>query len=183
MRTAIALIAAAALGSALPLAAQERKDPGPELAAYRVQFDIRDASDTTAKAPRRYTMIVNPGSKSTLRVGTRVPYATGSLQPGTGQGGGVTPLVSTQYQYADIGVNIDCTLQEAGAKVRLNADLEMSSVLKREEAGIPHAPTIASIRVSIGAALAMNKPVLVASVEDPVTLHKFDVEAGVTRLP
>ena len=34
------------------------------------------------------------------------PYATGSFQPGVGTVG-VSPLVSTQFNYADVGVNID----------------------------------------------------------------------------
>ena len=147
-----------------------------------MQFDIRDASDTSTKAPRRYTMVVNAGGRSSLRVGARVPYATGSSQPAA-QSSGVAPLVSTQYSYADIGVNIDCTLLEAGTKVKLNAELELSGTMKRDEPGIPYAPTIASTRISIGATLAMNKPVQVASVEDPVTSRRFDVEAGVTRIP
>src|SRR5882672_4051631 len=54
------------------------------------------------------------GQTAKLRVGDRVPVATGSFQAGVGVGGGaagglVNPLVNTQFQYLDVGVNVDVT--------------------------------------------------------------------------
>ncbi len=40
------------------------------------------------------------GQKATLKIGDRVPVATGSFQPGIG-GVGINPLVNTQFQYLD----------------------------------------------------------------------------------
>jgi len=47
-------------------------------------------------------------TESYLKIGDRVPVATGSFQPGIG-GVGINPLVNTQFQYLDVGVNIDIT--------------------------------------------------------------------------
>ena len=56
------------------------------------------------------------GQKATLKIGDRVPVATGSFQPGIG-GVGINPLVNTQFQYLDVGVNIDITpAVHAGAR-------------------------------------------------------------------
>ena len=57
---------------------------------------------------------VSDGEKATLKIGDRVPVATGSFQAGVGVGVGtgagvVNPLVNTQFQYIDVGVNIDVT--------------------------------------------------------------------------
>ena len=55
------------------------------------------------------------GQTAKLRIGDRIPVATGSFQAGvgvgaTGTGGGlVNPLVNTQFQYLDVGVNVDVT--------------------------------------------------------------------------
>src|SRR5580692_11362287 len=46
--------------------------------------------------------------KASLKIGERLPVATGSFQPGIG-GVGINPLVNTQFQYIDVGVNIDIT--------------------------------------------------------------------------
>ena len=43
--------------------------------------------------------------KAELKIGQRIPYATGSFQPGVGTVG-VSPLVSTQFNYVDTGVNV-----------------------------------------------------------------------------
>ncbi|MDP9263831.1 MAG: type II and III secretion system protein, partial [Acidobacteriota bacterium] len=48
------------------------------------------------------------GQKASLKIGDKVPVATGSFQPGIG-GVGINPLVNTQFQYLDVGVNIDIT--------------------------------------------------------------------------
>ncbi len=55
------------------------------------------------------------GQTAKLRIGDRVPVATGSFQAGIGVGstgtgaGVVNPLVNTQFQYLDVGVNVDVT--------------------------------------------------------------------------
>src|SRR5690348_18126651 len=43
--------------------------------------------------------------KATLKIGDRVPIATGSFGAAGGLGG-VSALVNTQFQYLDVGVNI-----------------------------------------------------------------------------
>jgi len=48
--------------------------------------------------------------KATMKIGERIPIATGSYQNGAGVvGAGVSSLVNTQFQYQDVGVNIEVT--------------------------------------------------------------------------
>ena len=55
------------------------------------------------------------GQTAKLRIGDRIPVATGSFQAGIGVGatgvgaGAINPLVNTQFQYLDVGVNVDVT--------------------------------------------------------------------------
>ena len=68
------------------------------------------------------------GQKATLKIGDRVPVATGSFQPGIG-GVGINPLVNTQFQYLDVGVNIDITPRvHAGREVSLKMTMDVSDV-------------------------------------------------------
>ena len=54
--------------------------------------------------------------------------ATGSFQPGIG-GVGINPLVNTQFQYLDVGVNIDITPRvHANGDVTLKITMDISSV-------------------------------------------------------
>lgn len=74
------------------------------------------------------------GMKATLKIGSRVPYATGSFLPSFGAGvtgttGQVGILASTQFQYQDVGVNLDITPHlSANGDVSLHASIEISSV-------------------------------------------------------
>ncbi len=68
------------------------------------------------------------GQKATLKIGDRVPVATGSFQPGIG-GVGVNPLVNTQFQYLDVGVNIEITPRvHAGGEISLKLSMDVSDV-------------------------------------------------------
>jgi len=51
------------------------------------------------------------GQTAKLRIGDRIPVATGSFQAGIGATGtgALNPLVNTQFQYLDVGVNVDVT--------------------------------------------------------------------------
>jgi general secretion pathway protein D len=76
---------------------------------------------------------VTDGSTAKLRIGTRIPYATGSFLPsltGTTTSSGTTSLLaSTQFQYQDVGVNLDLTPRLlANGEVALHASIEISSL-------------------------------------------------------
>ncbi|MDE3186666.1 MAG: type II and III secretion system protein [Acidobacteriota bacterium] len=47
--------------------------------------------------------------KATLKIGQRIPIATGSFQSGVGVAAAISPMAETQFQYIDVGVNIDMT--------------------------------------------------------------------------
>jgi general secretion pathway protein D len=85
---------------------------------------------------RRTRVLNNPqvrasdGQKVTLKIGDRIPYATGSFGSTIGGvGAGVSPLVSTQFNYADVGVNVDMTPQvHSTDEVTLHLEVTVSSV-------------------------------------------------------
>jgi general secretion pathway protein D len=86
------------------------------------------ASDSNTKLLQNPRIRAVNNEKATLRIGDRVPIATRSFQAGI-IGGGVSPLVSTQFQYLDVGVNIDITPHiHSDREVTLKMSLEISSV-------------------------------------------------------
>ena len=87
------------------------------------------------------------GQKATLKIGDRVPVATGSFQPGIG-GVGINPLVNTQFQYLDVGVNIDITPRvHAGREVSLKVSLDISSVTGNSNIGGISQPIIGQRKI------------------------------------
>jgi general secretion pathway protein D len=85
-------------------------------------------SDSNTKIIQNPQIRALDGQKATLKIGDRVPVATGSFQPGIG-GVGINPLVNTQFQYLDVGVNIDITPRvHVGREISLKMSLDVSAV-------------------------------------------------------
>jgi general secretion pathway protein D len=85
-------------------------------------------SDTDTKVIQSPQVRALDGQKATLKIGDRVPVATGSFQPGIG-GVGINPLVNTQFQYLDVGVNIEITPRvHAGREISLKLSMDVSDV-------------------------------------------------------
>lgn len=83
------------------------------------------------------------GQPAKLRVGSRVPIATGSFQAGVGVGTtAVNPLVNTQFQYLDVGVNVDVT-------PRIHPNHEVSLKMKIEVSQVTGTSTIGGIQQPI----------------------------------
>ncbi|GIU76690.1 MAG: hypothetical protein KatS3mg004_3777 [Bryobacteraceae bacterium] len=87
------------------------------------------------------------GQKATLRLGDRYPYATGSFQPGIG-GVGVSPLVSTQFQFAEVGINVDLTPRIHGDEISLQVEFEISNIRERIDVGGLSQPVIGQRKVT-----------------------------------
>jgi general secretion pathway protein D len=86
------------------------------------------ASDSATKIIQNPQLRSLNGQKATLKVGDRVPIATGSTQSGL-SGTAVTGLTNTQFQYIDVGVNLDVTPHiHSDGEVTLKVVLEVSSV-------------------------------------------------------
>ena len=85
-------------------------------------------SDSSTKLIQKPQIRAVDGQKASLKIGQRVPVATGSFQPGIG-GVGINPLVNTQFQYLDVGVNIDITPKvQSSGEVTLKITMEVSEV-------------------------------------------------------
>jgi general secretion pathway protein D len=85
-------------------------------------------SDSRTKIQESPEVRVSDGQKVSLKIGEKYPYATGSFQPGVGTVG-VSPLVSTQFQFVDIGVNVELTPHVHGDdEVTLHVSVDISNI-------------------------------------------------------
>jgi general secretion pathway protein D len=105
------------------------------------------ATDSNTKIIQNPQIRALDGQKASLKIGDRVPVATGSFQPGIG-GVGINPLVNTQFNYIDVGVNIDITPRiHAGREVTLKMVLDVSSVTSRVNIGGIDQPVIGQRKI------------------------------------
>src|ERR1700723_1694151 len=123
------------------------------LNATDFQVTIPQASATALMADNDTKVIQNPqiraldGQKASLKIGERVPVATGSFQPGIG-GVGINPLVNTQFQYLDVGVNIEITPRVHGnGEVTLKISMDVSAVTGQQNIGGISQPIIGQRKI------------------------------------
>ena len=152
MRTSLGLVFVAAFMSVLPAYGQ----PNP---TYKVDFNIRDLADTSGKNARHYSLLVVGSRKAVLKVGSRVPVATGSFQPGVG-GTGINPLVNTQYTYLDIGTYIECSVADTNGKLGMHGNIDLSTVVQHDGSGAAKAanPTVGQTRLELDTNVEPGKP-------------------------
>lgn len=104
-------------------------------------------NDTDTKIIQNPQIRALDGQKASLKIGDRVPVATGSFQPGIG-GVGINPLVNTQFQYLDVGVNIDITPRvHADREVTLKIALDVSAVTSTTNIGGINQPVIGQRKI------------------------------------
>jgi len=115
-------------------------------------------SDSRTKVLNQPQVRASDGQKVSLKIGSRIPYATGSFGSTLGGvGAGVSPLVSTQFNYADVGVQVDMTPQvHSTDEVTLHIEVTVSSVQQYINIGgisqpiIQQSANIADIRLREG---------------------------------
>jgi len=86
---------------------------------------LNDSKTTVLQSPQIRAV---DNQKATLKIGEKVPTASGSFQPGVA-GVGVSPLVNTQFTYLDVGVNMEVLPRvHENNEVSLHIDLDISQV-------------------------------------------------------
>lgn len=86
-------------------------------------------SDARTKTMNKPQVRASDGMKVDLIIGEKIPFATGSFASTVGVSSSVSPLVSTQFNYADVGLKLSITPQVHPAhEVTLHIEVEVSEV-------------------------------------------------------
>ena len=153
-------------------------------------FGVSGGSFTFLATDSNTKLLQNPqiralnDQKATLRIGDRVPIATGSFQPGIVGGGGVSPLVSTQFQYLDVGVNIDITPHiHSDHEVTLKMTLEISSVTGSQSIGGITQPIIGQRRIDQESRLVDGEVNLLGGILEDSETQSMSGYPWISKLP
>jgi len=127
-----------------------------------VEFDIRDADGAGARPTRHFSMSIEESRKGSFQASERVPAVTGS----TGS-----------PSYIDVGVNIECTVQESAGKAALRGELEITSITGTVILGAISQPIIGQRKMTFNSTLALGTPVVIGPAGP-----KYHIEATVTKV-
>lgn len=123
------------------------------------------------------------GVKASLKIGDKYPYATGSFQPGVGAVG-VSPLVSTQFQFADVGVNVDFTPVVHGAdEVTMQVEIDVSNIRDNIDVGGLRQPIIGQRKFSQTIRLKQGEISLVGGLNQNQDTRVLSGTAGLAQIP
>ena len=163
----IAPVLAFAMASGISFAQEPEAPKGPELSKfYKLEFVVKEVEAGKVLNTRAYSMTVEAnatgGRASSIRTGTKVPYSSGA----------------NQWNYADVGVNIDCSsVRQAQRDLSLSVSADISSV--QTEAGASETsmrPIIRQNRWSSSVIVPLARPTVLFSSDDPASKRQMQLE-------
>ena len=140
---------------------------------YRLDFSFNEVADGKNVNTRHYSMDLTANDSNEIKIGTRVPVATGTN----------SAPAATQFQYLDIGTNIWAQLREHGDELMLAVRSDVSNLDTNSSAGPAGGnPVIRQIKISGTTLLVTGKPIVIGSMDDPNSKRQFQLEVTATKL-
>jgi general secretion pathway protein D len=137
-------------------------------------------SDSATRIIQNPQVRVSDGESARLRVGDRIPVATGSFQATVGAGLGV----NTQFQYIDVGVNIDLLPHvNPDHSVSMKLGVEVSSLNGRVNIGGVEQPVISQRRIDHEIRLQEGEVSVLGGLAERSQSKSVTGWPGLSRLP
>jgi len=146
-------------------------------------------TDTGTKIVQNPEIRATDGQQAKLRIGDRVPVATGSFQAGVGVGstggaGFVNPLVNTQFQYIDVGVNVDVTPHvHPNRDVSMKLQIEVSSVTGQATIGGIQQPIISQRKIEQEIRLKEGEVSILAGLIERIDSKTLNGWPAIAKIP
>jgi type II secretory pathway component GspD/PulD (secretin) len=146
------------------------------IATWRLTYTLTESGGGQAEGtPQRVTLNVTQGSKTELKLGTKVPLVTGAT-------GSDSPSPSTQVQYIDVGLNLEARIDGASDTPMLATKIEQSRV-GDERSGIgTQDPLIHQTRLEGSLSLAEGKTITVGMLDLPGSTRQEKIEVTAERV-
>jgi hypothetical protein len=160
-----------------PARAADAAQPERNQDSYRVDYVITESEGGKKIDSRSYTVMTGNrrDHRGSLRIGSRIPVSTASS----------SSAGSASWQYLDVGVNIDSSLDTLDNSLHLYSDVEMSSLAEKPEQSTPGqvtAPVVRQFKLGANSVVTPGKPTIIGTADDVATHRHFEVQATVTKV-
>ncbi len=136
---------------------------------YRLTFTLAESDSGKRVGIQHFSIIVAAGQRTVLKQGDKIPVATGTY------GKGSDPL-QTQFQYLDIGINVDASLTDSPDGLRLKSKIEQSSLGQPSTIAGVQEPVIRQTVLEGSSAIKLNKPLTLGGLDIEGTTRHIDIE-------
>ncbi len=145
---------------------------------YRFAFSIYELVEGKRTNQRDYSLLVpadGRGPYSKIKIGTKVPIVTGNSSG------------NTQYTYTDVGLELECSaIETTNNKLAVRIELNFSSFAASNQSADPHSeglgPVFRALNHRLRSVLTPGKPQMIASLDDPNSNKRFQVEVTATKV-
>ncbi|MGD0913924.1 MAG: hypothetical protein ABR928_18670 [Terracidiphilus sp.] len=136
---------------------------------YRLTFTLNEGNASNSAGSRRISMVVQAGEKSTVKLGSKVPIATGNYDTDSSK-------ANSEVQYEDVGLNIEASLNSSADGLRLHAKISQSSVSdEKSNVGIQDPVLLQSV-FDGSSTLVEGKPLKLGTLDGPGGSGKTEIE-------
>jgi general secretion pathway protein D len=146
-------------------------------------------TDTSTKIIQNPEIRTVEGQTAKIKIGSRIPIATGSFQAGVGVGstggaGFVNPLVNTQFTYLDVGVNVDVTPRvHPNHEVSLKVIIDVSSHTSDATIGGITQPIISQRKIEHDIRLKEGEANILGGLFERTDMKTVNGWPGLAKLP
>jgi type II secretory pathway component GspD/PulD (secretin) len=147
---------------------------------YRLTYTLAESDAGKRIGVQHFAMVVASGQRTVVKQGSKVPVITGTYQPAGG--------AQTQFQYLDIGMNFDATLEDSPNGLRLKTKVEQSAVGNPSEYGngsgpLAQEPIIHQTSLEGSSIITPGKPLTLGSVDVAGSTRHIDIEVVAEPVP
>ena len=141
---------------------------------YNLKFVVSEIENGKVSNQRVYTAVVREERKGMLKTGNRVPVATGSKNSD----------VPLQWQYLDVGFNVDFTVSEREGRLDLDLSADLSSMAPQDTSSPTPGgnPVVRQVREAMNTSVVEGKPTVVASLDDVSSKKTVQLEVTITKV-
>ena len=140
-------------------------------------------TDNNTKILQSPRIRATDGQKATMKIGSKIPFATGSYQTGAATAL-VSSLVNTQFQYQDVGVNIEMTpTVHYDHDVTLNINITVSAESGTENISGVTEPIISQRVVTQVIRLREGEASLLGGIQDKQESVNWSGIPGLSAIP
>jgi len=136
---------------------------------YRLTYTITELDGSKRVGAEHYALVVVAGDKTEMKQGTRVPILTGAVDSDTGK-------PNTQFQYVDLGLKIDATLDVSGESLTLRTKIEQSGLADEKSSVGIQDPVIRQSTLDGTSTLVPGKALVLGSLDVPGSTRREEVE-------
>jgi hypothetical protein len=158
-------------------AAKAKTDAAQIGHAYRLDFTLYELEDGKKINSRQYSINLNGGDHSDIKIGTRVPVESSK---------------AGEYQYLDVGTSIWCRARDyrdvswLGDDLLLDVQADISNFAgsdqPRQASGPIPGPLIRQMKINANTIAVVGKQMSLGTIDDPNSRRQFQLEVLVVKL-